>query len=500
MKKHYLAFVALAAAAVATSCSTDELAQLQKQNQTEPQTVTLTASVDSSNDVTRVGMKKESSTVASFYWHKDDKIFVQTVNNETYGGAEFTTTAENGATSATFTGEVTGTVGQYAVYPSGSHTFTGENTLTYNLPASYDEYTPESKIFGTTGDYPSNSTNMPMLGTITENTISFKSIGGLAVIRIDKMPVAEGTLTVTADQQLCGDFTVADLSASGAQIKTTTASDGNGKVTFTFSGADVDGVGVFYLPLATGDYTHVKFEIKDKGSDTWWMYSCSGTLSIARAGGTAVPLSADKMGCAKKNYDGTYTVNNHKFIDLGLSVLWAETNIGATNCWDYGSYFAWGETATKSKYDWDTYNHGTSTDNLTKYNSSDNKTVLDKEDDAATVNWGEGVRMPTKAEQDELKGCDWNWASYNNVNCGWVKGKKEGYTNNSICLPAAGGYAGVAASSIGQDVIYWSSEISFSGYACVILFQSEKGLSNSAFPRSWGLPVRAVAEKPITTE
>jgi hypothetical protein len=33
---------------------------------------------------------------------------------------------------------------------------------------------------------------------------------------------------------------------------------------------------------------------------------------------------------------------------------------------------------------------------MSKYNSSDNKTVLDLEDDAAAANWGGAWRMPTK--------------------------------------------------------------------------------------------------------
>lgn len=33
-------------------------------------------------------------------------------------------------------------------------------------------------------------------------------------------------------------------------------------------------------------------------------------------------------------------------VDLGLSVKWANMNIGASNIYDVGEYFAWGETQT----------------------------------------------------------------------------------------------------------------------------------------------------------
>ena len=41
-------------------------------------------------------------------------------------------------------------------------------------------------------------------------------------------------------------------------------------------------------------------------------------------------------------------------------------------------------------------------DKFTKYDTIDNKIVLDAEDDAATVNWGNGWRMPTMEEYKEL--------------------------------------------------------------------------------------------------
>ncbi len=505
----FLSAVVLTAAALCASCSTDDLAA-QQQEQTETKTVSLTATLN--ENLTRAGMSKGTvDNTAKFYWHNKDALFVQTqtADGTSYSGTMFCTTDDTGETDATFCGDVASgaTLGTYAVYPyNENHKFTGEKALTYNLPASYTYSTVDTGIFTKTDDngttYRTNSTNIPMFGTVANGTISFNYLGGLAVIRIDQMPVAEGTLTVTANEKLSGDFTVEDLSAADAKITTETATtDADKHVAFTFSGATKGGVGVFYLPLATGDYTHVRFEIKEKGSNTWWMYSCSGTLSIARAGGTAVSFSADDMGCTKKNADGTYTVNNHKFIDLGLSVLWAETNIGAEDCLDYGSDFAWGETATKSNYDWATYKHGTSQENLIKYNSSDNKTVLDKEDDAATVNWGEGVRMPTRAEMEELIGdCELMWGLRGDgVKYRVVTGKKEGYTSytsNSIKLPAASLF------NNDQACIYWSSE-PFGDYAWGIIFLTTDDTNMSctmASPRNWGLSVRAVAEKPIATE
>ena len=46
------------------------------------------------------------------------------------------------------------------------------------------------------------------------------------------------------------------------------------------------------------------------------------------------------------------TINGHGYVDLGLSVKWATCNVGASSPSSYGGYYAWGETSTKSRYDW----------------------------------------------------------------------------------------------------------------------------------------------------
>ncbi len=498
MKNKYFSFVALAAAALATSCASDDLAeQKQEQNQNGTRTVTLTASV---NDVqTRVGMTKDGTT-AKFYWHKNDQILVQTKDGESYTGTAFSITGDNakdGDTKATFTGEVTGTIGGYAVYPySTSHAFT-ETTLTYNLPASYTDYTPATKIFGTEGDYPSKPTNMPMLGKIADGKISFKCLGGLAVIRVDKMPAESGTLKVTADQQLSGDFTVSDLSATDAQIATpTTTATSNNTVTFNFSGASSGNVGVFYLPLPTGGYSNVKIDVTYGGTTQTINY---GNLYVARKSVASIPLYATGTNGALTKFskiDGNvYTLNGHKFVDLGLDVLWATMNVGADTETDYGSYFAWGEISPKENYALSTYKYGTSENDLTKYNTNDSKTTLEPADDAATANWGISCRMPTKDEFYELAdNCTWTSETINEIS-----GYKGTSNSNSIFLPPAGYYDEDGDNVVGSTLYYWtntrsSSQDSGRSYT-VDNDEGTLSLSTHSHYRYRGLPVRAVTTK-----
>ncbi|MBO4500273.1 MAG: Ig-like domain-containing protein [Bacteroidaceae bacterium] len=165
----------------------------------------------------------------------------------------------------------------------------------------------------------------------------------------------------------------------------------------------------------------------------------------------------------------------YEYVDLGLSVNWATFNVGATKPEEYGDYYAWGETEQKDNYTWSTYKwcNGSSY-TITKYcNDSsygiggftDNLTVLVPEDDVAHVKWGGSWRMPTEAEQDELRNyCTWRWYDSGNTEFNGVAGYKvtsniEGYTDHYIFLPAAGSRIGANLFSVGNYGNYWSSSL-----------------------------------------
>lgn len=95
------------------------------------------------------------------------------------------------------------------------------------------------------------------------------------------------------------------------------------------------------------------------------------------------------------NENDAKTPDGVEAVDLGLSVKWANMNVGATKDSGFGSYFAWGEIKPKNFYSWGTYiwSKGDS-QFLLKYSTTDRKIQLTPSDDAARANWGANGVFP----------------------------------------------------------------------------------------------------------
>ena len=179
----------------------------------------------------------------------------------------------------------------------------------------------------------------------------------------------------------------------------------------------------------------------------------------------------------------TGRAQGHDYVDLGLpsGTLWATMNVGANSPEDYGDYFAWGETAPKSVYDWSTYKWCKGDEKLTKYCTDsfygyngfvDNKTELDPADDAATANWGSGWRMPSSGQIKEMdENCTSEWTAINGVDGMLFKSKKNGA---SLFLPAAGCRWHSELNYAGTKGGYWSRTLytGYPGITCGLYFNS----------------------------
>lgn len=140
----------------------------------------------------------------------------------------------------------------------------------------------------------------------------------------------------------------------------------------------------------------------------------------------------------------------HDFIDLGLSVNWALCNIGESDYFPewHGNLYAWGESVTR---DYDLENHFAS---RVSYYFDNRITVLEPQDDAATLLWGEDWRMPTKEEFQELVDkCQWEWTQEN----GHYGYRVTGRNGNSIFLPSGGMKIENRWNNYPEGLYYWTS-------------------------------------------
>ena len=150
--------------------------------------------------------------------------------------------------------------------------------------------------------------------------------------------------------------------------------------------------------------------------------------------------------------------------DLGLSVIWADKNVGADKTEDVGGYYAWGVTdeyAAPFTYKWFNTN-GSKANKYVSQNShsesgtADGLTVLEAADDVASATSGGEWRMPTKEEIDELKELDC-LEDYE------LNGKKGllfvGNGDNGLFIPY-GGYKDKSDTPVSTNYAYlWSSSL-----------------------------------------
>lgn len=184
------------------------------------------------------------------------------------------------------------------------------------------------------------------------------------------------------------------------------------------------------------------------------------------------------------------TINDHEYVDLGLSVKWATCNIGASAPEEPGSYFAWGETTPKDKY---------TKGNCLYFSSDIGNISKSSKHDAAQAAWGIGWRMPTEKELQELKNkCKWKHEVLN----GFVGFRITGPNGNSVFLPAAGYRAGKTVEWM-KSGYYWSGDSYYVGnnsmfdceFGAVSLNFTMEGYKVTGWGRrDMGKSVRAVAD------
>jgi len=159
--------------------------------------------------------------------------------------------------------------------------------------------------------------------------------------------------------------------------------------------------------------------------------------------------------------------NGHEYIEIG-GMRWATMNVGAEKVTDYGLYFQCGDTKGytadqvgggegEKYFGWEDYKHGNGS--MTKYNSTDGKTVLDASDDAVTVNWGDAWRMPTTKELVTLGNAVFTtWTNdYQGSGVSGLVLTDKTDSSKVLFFPAGGRCYNGSVFNVGRDGYYWSS-------------------------------------------
>lgn len=174
--------------------------------------------------------------------------------------------------------------------------------------------------------------------------------------------------------------------------------------------------------------------------------------------------------------------NHPHAIDMGEAGVWACCNVGASQPTDFGNYYAWGETKTKSYYSEDNY----------AYKDVDlGSDISGTQYDAARVNWGGRWKMPTFDRCNLLLACSNERTTINGVN-----GQLFIATNgNRLFLPASGCRDGSDLGNVGFGGYFWSSTPGQSGsYGAYYLYFGSNGAGWNCYGRGNGRSVRPVTQ------
>lgn len=189
------------------------------------------------------------------------------------------------------------------------------------------------------------------------------------------------------------------------------------------------------------------------------LYALIVPLAVCAQGRVEAPSKPVKHKVLK-SINVSYDVNLYEPIDLGLSVKWANQNMGATKTNICGYKFGWSELTPRKAYSW-------KDNDIPKImNISGNSKY-----DVASAKLGNGWRIPTLDEMKELK-----------EECKWIYNtNKKGYdiygpNGNSIFMPIIDHNAGYWTGTRKNDDIHLAHNLFFTDKLLIV---SCEGIGNA---------------------
>ena len=505
-----IAFAAFALLSFA-SCQKENLVP---ENQA-PALRTITATFE--NNGTKTTLDADGQTPL---WKSGDviRVFGTRTEGKQYDDITLTTDGK----TITFTTDLSGAL--YAVYPASATTMEScSGSIDFTIPAVQDG------TFGSANICVAKSTAAD--GTNKDNLVFSNAT---SILEFSQTAASTNVLrvAVTAANAIAGKLTATFGTDNKATISST---DGlMGKIIYTTAAATAqDKYYVAIAPVATGD---VNFKYYTELTETA-VNKSTNTLARNKIYELAIPTT---------NYENSYVEIKMTVGGTEKAYKWAKCNIGATKETDYGDYYAWGTTVkaysavdyskttgaftfvSSNPYGDDIYKNSwdaskgfnwvntpfTSSeyanDNkkvFTKYvpeskkteygdggNFSDNKAVLDLDDDVAHKVLGGDWRMPTNAEFGAL--CALSTKSWKtDYNGSGVNGYLFTDANgNSIFLPAAC-YGNGTGLDYANGGFYWSSSLDTDNPILAYYLYFGVGIANTGSDNRYlGRSVRALSE------
>lgn len=479
MKKTLFAFMALAAAFVATSCQNDE--EFAQQPTNKP--MVINAMAEGIGTGTRATMAYKYDIL----WSENDEIYVKSSEEN----ATFTLTTGQGTTNGTFEcteSPFTSGDAVEAFYPAtlidnGNLVWPAEQTSTTVVPM-----------------YSKNTIS----GTSTEN-FSFASLGAMLqiVFNTKQENVTLKSITIKDDTNpLSGTFTVNGDGKAAMAANT----DAPG-ITYDLGETGKalgDGANYFNIAVPAGTYSNlsITFTATDESTCT-----LKGGVTINHNTVGKLTLTGKEFKAPKPD------IAPEGFVDIGVAVggdkiYFTGSPMGASNPWEAGDYCILTKNSTTGEYEvTQRYIYPTSS----------------KESASIPSN----TRMPTKEEYEALAsavkagaGTTWFWVTKNtsnpttyetwggwayvpegatakmvayapNMNGGYIGIEASEFDKIKFFIPAAGVYDTYGSYYTNSGNYYWSS--TKSGSEVYYLSFSQNGISvTSGYPQSKGYPTLLV--------
>lgn len=206
-------------------------------------------------------------------------------------------------------------------------------------------------------------------------------------------------------------------------------------------------------------------------------------LKISKS--VSIPISEPSFIDSDSN--NTTGVLPPDLVDMGTSVLWRSSNLGAEKEFEEGDCFSWGALSSAEYFGSDVWGYK----QVVKKNISGSQ-----EFDAAQSILGEGYRIPTVKEWEELmRICDFKPRTIS------IKGRKyvklvSSITNKQLLLPIIGHIeSDVCQNNYAQ---YWAAEQS-TGKSAHICQIHEANWDLTYAPKWRGLPIRPVYDPLVKT-